>query len=90
LWLAPNRHCAQGPLRPALVRFSYYDSTMTVTDDGYQRHSYLDLVAAAECGEPSAVEALKEFIRLKTAERAVVIERHPCHGWRVCEPFASE
>ena len=59
-------------------------------DRKHGARSYESLLAAAERGEPSAVEALKQFIRLKSAERPIVIECHPVHGWRVREPFARD
>lgn len=59
-------------------------------DDGYQRHSIEGLLTAAEYGDPSALEALKEFIRLRTGERHIIVERHHRQGWRVREPAASD
>ena len=59
---------------------------MTFDDEGYQRHSLDGLFTAAEYGDRSAIEALKELIRLRTAGRQIVVERHHRHGWRVREP----
>ena len=59
---------------------------MTFDDEGYARHSYEGLFTAAEYGDPTALEALKEFIRLRTAGRNIIVERHHRHGWRVREP----
>ena len=51
--------------------------------DGYEPRPQQDLLAATEAGDPTAVEALREFIQLTSAERPVVIECHRRHGWRV-------
>lgn len=59
-------------------------------DEGYQRHSVDGLFTAAEYGDPTAIEALREFLRLRTGERNIVIERHHQHGWRVREPGSAE
>jgi hypothetical protein len=53
--------------------------------DDYQRHSLDGLFTAVEYGDKTALEALKEFIRLRTDSRIVnvIVERHQRHGWRV-------
>jgi len=56
---------------------------------GYSRHSLEGLFTAAEYGDASALQALKEFIRLRTAGRDIIVERHHRHGWRVREPASD-
>lgn len=55
-----------------------------------QRHSLGGLLTAVEYGDPTAIEALKDFIRLRTAGSSAVIERHPEHGWRVRDPLNGD
>ncbi len=59
-------------------------------DDGYERHSIDGLLTAAEYGEPTALGALKDFLRLRTAGRSVVVERSPQYGWRVRDPLSAD
>jgi len=58
---------------------------MPIQNNEYQRHSFEGLMTAAEY-DPTAREALKDFLRLRTAGRNLVIERHAQHGWRVRDP----
>ncbi len=57
-----------------------------VDDDEYRRHSYAGLLAAAEYGDESAREALKQFLRRTCGWGDVIVERHPRQGWRVRKP----
>ena len=62
---------------------------MVFDEEGYSRHSLEGLFTAAEYGDASALQALKEFIRLRTAGRDIIVERHHRHGWRVREPASD-
>jgi len=54
-------------------------------NEAYQRHSLEGLFTAVEYGDPTAIEALKHFVHLRTHDRNVttIVERHRRHGWRV-------
>lgn len=56
----------------------------------YRLHSLKWSATAVAYCDYTALEALKDFLRLRTAGRKLVIERHPKHGWRVREPDALE
>lgn len=62
---------------------------MTEQREEYQRHSLDGLLTAAQYGEKTAYQALKEFLRLRTDGRSIVIERSPKHGWRVRDPISK-